>query len=191
MIFGKPAEAPSAATLRVIKETASSLLIQVYDPAAAAELKSGKAKSWIGQPHLEIWTAEMVTSEDTGGDSGQAWSFHQFAIGLDDTTYPGTKAFSPLPKVTHWAAKDEAGRDVTVYRVTFESEDHRPDFGLGVVYSQAENGKQVRLVSNAQIVKNKPLYLPDPWTNASDDSGIPSGTCTLGADKILKLTNAE
>ncbi|MES1151600.1 MAG: hypothetical protein ABUL54_06865, partial [Dongia sp.] len=110
---------------------------------------------------------------------------------LDDKTYPGAKAFSPLPKVAHWAAKDEAGHDVTVYRVTFQSEEHRPSFGLGVVYSQAENGKQARLVSNAQIVKNKPLYLPDSWMNDPEDSGIPGGTCSVGADKVLKLTNAE
>lgn len=191
MVFGKPAGAASAATLRVIMETASSLLIQVYDPTAAAELKSGKAKSWIGQPHVEIWTAEMENPEDNDGPTGQLWSFHQFAFGLDDKTYPGAKAFSPLPKVAHWAAKDEAGHDVTVYRVTFQSEEHRPSFGLGVVYSQAENGKQARLVSNAQIVKNKPLYLPDSWMNDPEDSGIPGGTCSVGADKVLKLTNAE
>jgi hypothetical protein len=191
LFFGKPAESAHAASLRIIKETESSLLIQVYDPMAGAELKSGKAKSWLGQPHIEIWTAEMLNPDDNDGENGQSWSFHQFAIGLDDKTYPGTKAFSPLPKVAHWSAKDEAGRDVTVYRVKFEDEEHRPDFGLGVVYSQAENGKQARLVSNAQIVKNKPLYLPDSWSNAPEDSGIPSGTCTLGPDKVLKLTNAE
>jgi hypothetical protein len=191
LVFGKPAETAQAAAVRVIKETASSLLIQVYDPTAATELKSGKAKSWLGQPHIEIWTAEMENPEDNDGANGQLWSFHQFAIGLDDRTYPGVKAFSPLPKVAHWSAKDEAGRDVTVFRVSFEGEEHRPDFGLGVVYSQAENGKQARLVSNAQIVKNKPLYLPDAWTNGPEDNGIPSGTCSVGPDKVLKLSIAE
>ncbi|HVT52730.1 MAG TPA: hypothetical protein VHE77_14220 [Dongiaceae bacterium] len=190
LVFGKPAEASNAATLRVIQENDAALLIQVYDPTAAAELKSGKAKSWIGQPHIEIWTSEMEDPEDNDGANGQLWSFHQFAIGLDDKTYPGVKAFSPLPKVTHWAAKDETGRDVTVYRVSFD-EAHMPAFGLGVVYSQAENGKQARLVSNVQIQKNKPLYLPETWRNMAEDSGIPSGTCTIGADKVLKLTDAE
>jgi hypothetical protein len=32
--------------------------------------------------------------------------------------------------------------------------------GLGLVYSQASGGKQVRLVANTGIVKNRPLYLP-------------------------------
>jgi hypothetical protein len=49
----------------------------------------------------------------------------------------------------------------------------------------------MRLVSNVQIQKNRPLYLPDTWRNMAEDSGIPSGGCTIGADKLLKLTNAE
>ncbi|HVY98746.1 MAG TPA: hypothetical protein VHA35_04550 [Dongiaceae bacterium] len=190
MVFGKPAAAAEAATLRVIQENDMSLLIQVYDPTAAAELKSGKARSWIGQPHVEIWTSEMENPEDNDGANGQLYSFHQFAFGLDDKVYPGAKAFSPLPTVTHWAARDEAGRDVTVYRVAFD-EAHMPAFGLGVVYSQAANGKQARLVATAQIVKNKPLYLPDTWRNMVEDSGIPGGTCALGPDKVLKLATPE
>jgi len=185
MAFGKPADAAAAATLRVIKETEASLLIQVYDPSAAAELKAAKAKTWVGQPHIEIWTAEMANPEDNDGENGQSYVFHQFAIGLDDKTYPGANAFSPLPKVTHWAAKDEAGRDVTVYRVQWESDENRPSFGLGVVYSQAKDGKQLRLISNAQIKKNKPLYLPDAWSNMPEDSGLPSGSCAVGANKVL------
>jgi hypothetical protein len=190
LVFGKPAGPAKTATMRVIQENDMSFLIQVYDPTAAAELKSGKAKSWTGQPHIEIWTAEMTNPEDSDGANGQTYTFHQFAVGLDDKTYPGAKAFSPLPKVSHWAGKDEVGRDVTVYRVVFD-EEHMPAFGLGVVYSQAENGKQARLVSNAQIVKNKPLYLPDTWRNMAEESGIPGGTCTQGDDKLLRLTNAE
>jgi hypothetical protein len=190
LVFGKPADAAKAATMRVIQENDTSLLIQIYDPTADVELKSGKAKSWIGQPHIEVWTSEMLNPEDNDGANGQVYTFHQFAFGLDDKTYPGAKAFSPLPKVTHWAAKNETGHDVTVYRVLFD-EEHMPAFGLGVVYSQAENGKQAHLVSNVQIVKNKPLYLPETWRNMTEDSGIPGGTCALGADKLLKLTNAE
>ena len=43
--------------------------------------------------------------------------------------------------------------------------------GLGLVYSQASGGKQVRLVANTGIVKNRPLYLPtliDPGRSLSD-----------------------
>jgi hypothetical protein len=191
LVFGKEADAASAATLRAIKETEASLLIQVYDPTAAAELASGKAKSWVGQPHIEIWTGEPTNPEDNDGPSGDLVAVHQFAIGLDDRTYPGAHAFEPLPTVTHWAAKDESGRDVTVYRVQWPSDDNRPSFGLGIVYSQAKDGKQARLVSNAQIRKNKPLYLPDAWSNAPEDSGIPGASCAVSADKVLKVTGAQ
>jgi hypothetical protein len=186
MVYGKPID-EGAATVRVIKESEASLLIQVFDPGAAAELKAGKAKSWVGQPHLELWVAEMNNPEDNDGPNGETYTFRQFAIGLDGQTYPGTKAFAPLPKVTHWPAKDETGRDVTVYRVKWEGDEGRPSFGIGVVYSQAKDGKQVRMVSNTQIKKNKPLYLPDAWANAPEDSGIPGASCALNADKRLDV----
>jgi hypothetical protein len=186
MVYGKPVD-EGAAIVRAIKESEASLLIQVFDPSADAELKSGKAKSWVGQPHLELWISEMGNPEDNDGPNGETYIYRQFAIGLDDKTYPGANAFEPLPTVSHWAAKDEAGRDVTVYRVKWEGDNARPSFGIGVVYSQAKDGKQARMVSNAQIKKNKPLYLPDAFSNAPEDSGIPSGTCAVNADKRLDL----
>jgi hypothetical protein len=186
MVFGKPID-EGAAIIRAIKESEASLLIQVFDPSAAAELKSGKAKSWVGEPHLELWISEMGNPEDNDGEKGETYIYRQFAIGLDGKTYPGANAFSPLPTVTHWAAKDEAGRDVTVYRVKWEGDAARPSFGLGVVYSQAKDGKQARMVSNAQIKKNKPLYLPDAFANVPEDSGIPSGSCAVNADKRLDV----
>jgi hypothetical protein len=42
-------------------------------------------------------------------------------------------------------------------------------------------------VSNAQIKKNKPLYLPDAWANIPEDSGIPSGRCAVNAEKRLDV----
>lgn len=185
LIYGKPAEA-GAATIRTIQESEASLLIQVFDPTAAAELQSGKAKSWVGQPHLEVWTSDMANPEDNDGENGATYVYHQFAIGLDGKTYPGANPIAALPKVTHWAAKDEQGRDVTVYRVKFEGDD-RPSFGIGVVYSQAKDGKQARMVSNALIKKNKPVYLPDAWANVPEDQGIPSATCAVNADQRLDV----
>lgn len=190
LVFGKPSE-EGAATLRVIKESEVSLLIQVFDPTAAAELKSGKAKSWVGQPHIEVWVSEMGNPEDNDGPNGETYIYRQFAIGLDGKTYPGANAFEPLPTVTHWAGKDERGRDVTVYRVKWDGEAARPNFGIGVVYSQAEKGKQARLVSNAQIKKNKPLYLPDAWANIPEDQDIPSATCAVNGDKRLEVVQPQ
>jgi hypothetical protein len=186
LVHGKPVD-EGAAILRVIKESEASLLIQVFDPAAAAELKAGKAKSWVGQPHIEVWTSQYGNPEDNDGPNGEVYTYHQFAIGLDGKTYPGVNAIEPLPVVTHWSGEDELGHAVTVYRVKWEGDEGRPHFGIGVVYSQAANGKQVRMVSNAQIKKNKPLYLPDAWANLPEESGIPSGSCALTAEKRLEV----
>jgi hypothetical protein len=192
LVFGKAAATDKAATVRVVKETNSSLLVQVHDPEAAQELAAGKAKSWVGQPHIEIWSSEPAESgadddqAPADADQAQQMLFHQFAVGLDDKVYPGVGKPKQLPKVSHWAAKDEAGRDVTVYRLKWE-QDEGPVYGLGVVYSQAEGGKQARLVSNAQIKKNKPLYLPEVWMN-TQDAGIPSGSCAVDAKKVLMVS---
>jgi hypothetical protein len=186
MVHGKPID-EGAAIVRVIKESEASLLIQVFDPTAAAELTSGKAKSWVGQPHIEVWVSEMGNPEDNDGPNGETYIYRQFAIGLDGKTYPGVNAFEPLPKVTYWDAKDELGHDVVVYRVKWEGDNARPSFGVGVVYSQAKDGKQVRMVSNAQIKKNKPLYLPDTWANLPEDQAIPSAKCAVNGEKRLAV----
>jgi len=187
LVYGKEAAPADAATIRVIKETESALLIQVYDPTAAAELAAGKAKSWVGQPHIEIWTSEPGDASNTPDDVVPPVILHQIAVGLDDKTYAGVNAPKTLPTVTHWIAKDEKGRDVAVYRVKWDSDEDRPSFGIGVVYSQAKDGKQLRLISNVQIKKNKPLYLPEAWANETEDNGIAGGTCAIGADKILNV----
>jgi hypothetical protein len=188
LVYGKPAAADKAATLRVIKETNASLLVQVYDPEAARELASGKAKSWVGQPHIELWTSEPAAGDPDSdqADQGAQVLFRQFAVGLDDKIHTGVGKPRELPKVSHWAAKDEAGRDVAVYRLQWQP-DEGPVFGLGIVYSQAEGGKQARLVSNAQIRKNKPLYLPEVWMN-SEDTGIPGGSCAVDANRVLMVS---
>ena len=93
-----------------------------------------------------------------------------------------------------WTAKDEAGRDVTVLRLRWESEDKAPREGIGVAYSQAADGQQARLVSSALIRKSRPLYLPAVWNNAREEngtaSGIPSGTCAVDAAGLLRLAAA-
>ena len=191
LVFGKAADAASSATIRAAKDTERSLLVQVYDPTAAAELSSGKAKNWIGQPHIEIWTDEPGDNGDP--DAKPFMAYRQFAVGLDDKTYPGVGygAKDTLPAVTHWAAKDEQGRDVTLYRIVWSEDTDPPAFGLGVVYSQAQGGKQARLVSNAQIKKNKPLYLPESWAMAPEDSGIPTAGCSINASKILTANKLD
>jgi hypothetical protein len=191
LVFGQAAASENAAVLRVIEETQTSLLVQLDDPTAAAELASAKAKSWVGQPHIEIWTGQTGDADAAAGDQSPSTVYGQFAVGLDDKVYPGAGTPGPLPKVAHWAAKDEAGHPVVVYRLKWDSGDGPFAWGLGIVYSQAKAGKQARLVSNAQIRKNRPLYLPETWINTPEESGIPSETCSLGADRILNLSKTE
>lgn len=187
LIYGEPAAADEAAELRVIAETTKSVLIQVRDPLAAAAIKAAAGASWIKAPHVEIWTA--TEGEPPEGDDFVAPPrlYHQIGISLDGKVEKGTGKPENLPQVATWAGKDEKGRDVTLLRLTWEDESATL-YGLGVVYSQAKDGKQVRLVANAPIKKNKPLFLPSIWHNSQDESGAPGGACELsGETKQLDL----
>nr|WP_298687550.1 hypothetical protein [uncultured Dongia sp.] len=180
MIFGKPAASEDAAELRVIGETGTSLIIQVRDPLAAAARQAAEGLSWIKAPHVEIWTTESQLFE---GDAskGPEHKYFQIGIGLDGMVHVGAGKPTVLPKVTTWPGKDEQERDVTVLRVTWP-DDAALVYGVGVVYSQASEAKQLRLVSNAPIIKNKPLFLPGMWHNSQDESGAPGGACEFSGD---------
>lgn len=182
MVYGKPAEPADAATLRVIEETATSYLVQVYDPTAAAATAAAAGKSWVQQPHIEIWTGE---EDEPNDDQGPNIAYRQIGIDLKGQAYAGARNPTHLPKATVWQAKDEAGRPVTVMRLTWENES-QPLSGLGIVYSQSAKGKQARLVSSALIKKNKPLYLPEVWRNMAEENGIKSGSCEV-KDGLLQL----
>ena len=187
LVYGQAATPDSAATLRAIQETSTSLLLQIRDPMAAAELSAGKAKSWVQQPHVEVWTSQEGEAGENGAPN---IVYQQFAVGLDGRTFPGAGDPASLPEVAHWAAKDETGRDVTVLRLSWDEQSDAPLGGVGVVYSQAADGKQARLVSNALIKKNQPLYLPPVWWNEPEDNGIPGGRCALDDSKLLRLAGA-
>jgi hypothetical protein len=180
LIYGKPAAAADTAEMRVIAETGKSLMIQIRDPLATAAAKAGGA-TWIKQPHVEIWTAAEGALPE--GDSEQApeKQYFQIGIGLDGSVNVGAGKPAALPKVTTWPAKDEEGRDVTVLRVSWE-EEAALIYGLGVVYSQAEGGKQARLIATAPIQKNKPIFLPNIWHNSQDESGAQGGMCEFSGE---------
>lgn len=178
LIHGKAAAAADAAEMRVIAETGKSLLIQVRDPLAA---KADAGASWIKQPHVEIWTAAEGELFEGDAEQGPEKQYFQLGIGLDGKVNVGAGQPAALPKVTSWQAKDEEGRDVTVLRVTWEDE-AALIYGLGIVYSQAEGGKQARLISTAPIKKNKPLFLPTIWHNSQDESGAPGGACEFSGE---------
>ena len=149
VVFGKPA-ASNAAVMRVIAPTSHSLLFSIYDPAPSA---APAGKSWISGSHLEVW----VLKNPFEGDPLKRTDFDQIAVDLDGTLH--AVGNSTVPDVQHWKGADEKGRPVTVIYVNW-----KPDYGLalgaGAVYSQAEGGKQARLVSTVAMDRGLPLYLP-------------------------------
>lgn len=180
LVYGKPAAPDEAATLRVIQETATTFVVQVYDPTAAAAEGAAAGKSWVQQPHIEIWTGE---EDEPNDDPGPNIAYRQIGIDLKGQAFAGAHDPTHLPKATVWQAKDENGRPVTVMRLAWENESE-PLSGIGIVYSQSSGGKQARLVSSALIKKNKPLYLPEVWRNHAEDSGIAAGTCAVKEGRL-------
>jgi hypothetical protein len=173
LVYGKAAPDAAAAEVKAVAVAYNHLVVQVYDPSAQAAAAAAAGKSWIHAPHVEVWTSEDAANDDP--DAPPAKLYHQVGVGLDGKVNAG--AGDPaLPTVTRWNAKDEQGRDVTVLDIAWSDEYALLD-GIGVVYSQSEAGKQARLVSNAGIVKNKPLFLPSEWSvgaPAKDGPSFPS-----------------
>lgn len=181
LIHGDPAPAAEAAELRVIAETPKSLLIQIRDPLAEAAQKAALGLSWTKEPHVEIWTAsegEILEGDDMQGPER---IYAQIGINLAGEVNIGTGKPAYLPKVATWPGKDEQGRAVTVLRVSWE-DDAALLYGLGVVYAQAEGGKQRRLIASAPIKKNKPLFLPGLWHNTQDETGVQSAACEFSGE---------
>jgi hypothetical protein len=156
LVFGKPAPAGQAAELRVIAESLNSVLVQVLDPIAGAPATLAGG-SWINLPHIEFWiglNTESVRTRLALSDLAQV------AVDLNGKVYAGAGKPGPLPSVERWEAHDAAARPVVVMRLTWPNDDALLN-GAAIVYSQAEAGRQARLVASTGIVKNHPLYVPD------------------------------
>ena len=154
VVFGHPAPAGHVAELRAIAEALNTLLVQVYDPVADAP--SPANGSWINLPHIEIWLAmnpEPVRTRPPIGDLAQ------IAVDLNGKVYAGVGRQDAMPSVQRWPAQDAAGHPVVVLRLTWPN-DYQLLNGTAIVYSQAEAGRQARLVATTGIVKNHPLYVP-------------------------------
>jgi hypothetical protein len=150
LTFGTPADAASAAEMRVLAPTAQELLLQIYDPVAAP---APPGKSWISGAHAEIWLGNTMSNLGVPqrGDLGQ------IAIELNGTVHVVGK--TEMPQVTRWQAKDEKGRSVTVLLLHWQDDNALP-LGVAVSYSQAQNGKQARLVTTTAMARGVPLALP-------------------------------
>ena len=168
IVFGQPAPPTEAAEITALAVADDELVLQVYDPTAADATAAAAGKSWIHAPHVELWLAPDWDKE-TNPPADE--NLRQIGIDLDGKAYAAKGGKDALPQVARWQAKDAAGRPVVVLRVSWAENSYPFLAGLGLVYSQASGGKQVRLVANTGIVKNRPLYLPhlvDPGRSQGD-----------------------
>lgn len=178
VVWGKPAAAEQSAEIRTIGVGSNSLIVQVFDPVPAAAPSSG---SWIHLPHLEIWVGRNGEEINTMLPLGQ---MTQTGITLDGMVHRGVGKTSPPPKVERWTARDERGRAVVVLRLVWPDE-YALINGVTLVYSQAESGKQARLVSTAGFANNRPIYVPDVQILAGSPSTSNSGLCRVEANRLI------
>ncbi|TAJ86933.1 MAG: hypothetical protein EPO41_24410 [Reyranella sp.] len=172
VVWGKPAPADQAAEIRTIGVGSNTLIVQVFDPVPAAAPPAG---SWIHQPHLEIWVGQNGEEINTMLPLGQ---MTQTGVTLDGAVHRGVGKPNPPPSVERWASRDERGRPVVVLRLVWPHEFALIN-GVTVVYSQAEAGKQARLVATAGFAGNRPIYVPDVQTLSGRPSTSDSGLCRV------------
>jgi len=180
VVWGKPAPADQAAEIRTIGVGTNTLIVQVFDPVPPAAPSGG---SWIHQPHLEVWVGQNGEVINTMLPLGQ---MSQTGITLDGNIHRGVGKPMPAPKVERWTARDEPGRPVVVLSLTWPDEFALLD-GVTVVYSQAEAGKQVRLVATAGFANNRPIYVPDMVALAGRPSSSDGGLCRVQGNLLVAI----
>jgi hypothetical protein len=149
LVFGAP-DPQRRPELWLAALNRQTLVVQVYEPKPAPS-----ATSWVASDHLEVWTTSF---DPELHNRPNPQLVKQVGIGLDGAVHRGI-GNPALPKVRRWEGHDQSGRPVTVLVLRWPDKDAL-SAGVSVVYSQAENGRQARLVATAGIVKNRPSYLP-------------------------------
>lgn len=172
IVWGKPAPADQAAEIRTIGVGNNTLIVQIFDPIPSVAHSGG---SWIHQPHLEIWVGHNSENVRTMLPLGQ---MSQVGVTLDGIVHPGVGKPSAAPKVERWAARNERGRPVVVLRLVWPDEFALIN-GVTLVYSQAEAGKQARLVATADFASNRPVYVPEVVALGGAPSTSDSGLCQV------------
>jgi hypothetical protein len=174
VVYGTPAAEAQAAEVRVVAESLDTLVVQVFDPSAAGQ-PAPAGGSWINLPHLEIWIGRNDENLFTHLPLSQ---LTQIGVDLDGRVYQGAGAKQALPTVERWQASDAAGRPVVVLRLTWNDE-YALLRGAALVYSQADAGKQARLVATTGIADNRPLYVSEIVTVPQRESGPQPGRCSV------------
>ncbi|HZU91790.1 MAG TPA: hypothetical protein VE993_21235 [Stellaceae bacterium] len=185
VVFGKPTTPKNAAEVRVIALSFNSLLIQIFDPFA--DSGGGPApRSWIDLPHVEIWTGR---NEEPARTRPVLGDLSQIAIDPSGNVHAGVGRKEAPPTIERWPGRDGKNRPVVVMRVTW-ADDMQFLNGAAIVYSQAERGRQTRLVSNTGIVNNRPLYLPKIVSLPNGGVEPPAGRCRI-RDGRLSIADAD
>jgi hypothetical protein len=179
VVFGKRASAANAAEVRVVALSQNTLLIQIFDPLA--DSNTGAApRSWIDLPHVEIWTSHDT---EPGHTRLPLSTLSQVAVDLSGNVHAGVGRHDAPPMVERWQAHDGSNRPVVVLPLKWAN-DMQFLGGVGVVYSQAERGRQTRLIANTGIVNNRPLYLPDIVSMPNVDIAPPPGKCRIDNGRL-------
>lgn len=182
VVFGNPAPPGKSAEVRVLALSLNSLLIQVFDPLA--ESSGGSTpRSWIDLPHVEIWTGHNTDSRHTRLPLSH---LSQISVDLSGNVHAGVGRKDVLPTVEHWQARDGSHRPVVVMLLKW-TEDTQLLGGTAIVYSQAERGRQTRLVANTNIINNHPLYLPDIVSLPNGSIEPPPGRCRIDNGRLLMV----
>jgi hypothetical protein len=175
IVHGTAASTDKAAEIGVVAESYNRLLIQVRDPLAGSQ-PAPAGGSWIHRPHLEVWVGLNRENLYVRLPLDQVT---QIGVDLDGKTYQGAGRKGPLPSVERWSVRDATGRPAVVLRLTWPDE-YALLGGVAVVYSQAEGGRQTRLVATTGIVNNRPLYVPTIVPLAE-------GACRVRDGRLLRV----
>ncbi len=179
VVFGNPAPPEKAADVRVLALSLNSLLIQVFDPLA--DSSGGAApRSWIDLPHVELWIGHDTDSRHTRLPLSNV---SQVAVDLSGNVHAGVGRKDMPPRVERWQARDSSNRPVVVMLLKW-ADDAQFLGGAAIVYSQAEQGRQMRLVANTSIINNRPLYLPDVVSLPNGSIEPPPGRCRIDNGRL-------
>lgn len=137
-------------------------------------------RSWIDLPHVEIWIGHDTESRHTRLPLNNV---SQIAVDLSGKVYPGVGRKDAQPTVERWQARDSSNRPVVVMQLKW-SDDTQFLGGAAIVYSQAERGRQTRMVATTSIIKNRPLYLPDIVSLPNGSIEPPPGRCTIDNGRL-------
>jgi hypothetical protein len=147
LTFGAAADAAHAAWMQALAIDSKRLMLQIFDPLAAP---APPGESWIGGAHAEVWQSNTY---DVSQGAPKRSELGQIAIDLDGTVHMLGQAQQPIVK--HWIATDEKGRRVTVLLLTWPND----VLTAALSYSQAENGKQARLVTTVPMARGVPMAM--------------------------------